>query len=150
MPTFSTGLRRHARLNSLPNQTETISAPQLTTEVPVSQHAQPHPGQLDEAGSAPLLEPETIASTERRLPAEPDPVMGCEDVTVYYGAFRAVTRVNMGFGRNEITALIGPSGCGKSTLLRSLNRMNDLIDGARVEGLVTYHDTNIYGRDVDP
>jgi phosphate ABC transporter ATP-binding protein len=150
MPTFSTGLRRHARLNSLPNQIETSSLPLPTTEVPVSQDAQPHPGPVDQAGAAPLLEPETIASTERRLPAEPDPVMGCEDVTVYYGAFRAVTRVNMGFGRNEITALIGPSGCGKSTLLRSLNRMNDLVDGARVDGLVTYHGTNIYGREVDP
>jgi phosphate ABC transporter ATP-binding protein len=76
--------------------------------------------------------------------------MACDDVNVYYGDFRAVTRVNMVFGRNEITALIGPSGCGKSTLLRSLNRMNDLVDGARVEGHVTYHGKNIYDRDVDP
>ena len=50
----------------------------------------------------------------------------------------------------ELITLIGPSGCGKSTLLRSLNRMNDLVDGARVEGFVSYHGTNIYGRDVDP
>jgi phosphate ABC transporter ATP-binding protein len=84
------------------------------------------------------------------LPAQPEPLMACDDVNVYYGDFRAVTRVNMAFGRNEITALIGPSGCGKSTLLRSLNRMNDLVDGARVEGHVTYHGKNIYDRDVDP
>ena len=76
--------------------------------------------------------------------------MACEDVNVYYGDFRAVTRVSLGFGKNEITALIGPSGCGKSTLLRSLNRMNDLVDGARVEGHVTYHGKNVYDRDVDP
>jgi phosphate transport system ATP-binding protein len=76
--------------------------------------------------------------------------MACEDVSVFYGDFRAVTRVGMEFGRHEITALIGPSGCGKSTLLRSLNRMNDLVDGARVEGRVTYHGKNIYDRDVDP
>jgi len=83
------------------------------------------------------------------LPAKPDPVMGCEDVDVYYGDFRAVTGVNLDFGYNEITALIGPSGCGKSTLLRSLNRMNDLVQGARVEGKVTFHGEDIYDRAVD-
>jgi phosphate transport system ATP-binding protein len=86
----------------------------------------------------------------RQLSSEIDPVMECENVSVYYGDFRAVTDVSLSFGKNEITALIGPSGCGKSTLLRSLNRMNDLVEGARVEGRVTYHDKNIYDRDVDP
>jgi phosphate ABC transporter ATP-binding protein len=76
--------------------------------------------------------------------------MVCNDVNVYYGDFRAVAGVNLAFGHNEITALIGPSGCGKSTLLRSLNRMNDLIEGARVDGAVEYHGKNIYDRDVDP
>ncbi|MBN8424355.1 phosphate ABC transporter ATP-binding protein [Microbacterium esteraromaticum] len=76
--------------------------------------------------------------------------MRCEDVNVYYGDFRAVTGVNLEFGRNEITALIGPSGCGKSTLLRSLNRMNDLVDGARVEGNVLFQDEDIYAKGVDP
>jgi phosphate ABC transporter ATP-binding protein len=87
---------------------------------------------------------------EDELPAAPDGVMECTDVNVYYGSFRAVTGVNLSFGRNEITALIGPSGCGKSTLLRSLNRMNDLVLGARVEGKVTFHGEDIYGRNVDP
>ena len=73
----------------------------------------------------------------------------CENVSVYYGAFRAVSDVSMVFGRNEITALIGPSGCGKSTVLRSLNRMNDLIPGARVEGTISYHGQDMYGPDVD-
>jgi phosphate transport system ATP-binding protein len=87
----------------------------------------------------------------RHLPSVPDPaVMRCRDVDVYYGDFRAVSGVNLAFGKNEITALIGPSGCGKSTLLRSLNRMNDLVEGARVEGVVEYHDKNIYAKDVDP
>jgi len=86
----------------------------------------------------------------RQLSSEIDPVMECENVSVYYGDFRAVTDVSLSFGKNEITALIGPSGCGKSTLLRSLNRMNDLVEGARVEGRVTYHEKNIYDRDVDP
>ena len=59
--------------------------------------------------------------------------MECSNVDVYYGDFRAVSGVDLAFGHNEITALIGPSGCGKSTLLRSLNRMNDLVLGARVD-----------------
>jgi len=87
---------------------------------------------------------------DRHVAPEIDPVMACENVDVYYGDFRAVTNVSLEFGKNEITALIGPSGCGKSTLIRSLNRMNDLVEGARVEGRVTYHDKNIYDRDVDP
>jgi phosphate transport system ATP-binding protein len=99
---------------------------------------------------ADLTAPKTHRASHRDLPPEPHPVMTCENVNVYYGDFRAVTRVSLAFGKNEITALIGPSGCGKSTLLRSLNRMNDLVDGARVEGHVTYHGKNIYDRDVDP
>ena len=90
-------------------------------------------------------------SAERTLPERPlDPVMECTDLNVYYGDFHAVHKVNLDFGRNEITALIGPSGCGKSTVLRCLNRMNDLVAGARVEGAVTYHGQDIYGRGVDP
>ncbi|HYO86790.1 MAG TPA: phosphate ABC transporter ATP-binding protein PstB [Dermatophilaceae bacterium] len=76
--------------------------------------------------------------------------MDCEQVDIFYGSFRALADVTMGFGRREITALIGPSGCGKSTLLRSLNRMNDLIEGARVEGRISYHDQDIYAKEVDP
>jgi len=83
------------------------------------------------------------------LPKEPLGVIECRDVSIYYGAFRAVNEVSMSIGAKEITALIGPSGCGKSTVLRSLNRMNDLIDGSRVTGSITYHDIDIYGRDVD-
>ena len=93
----------------------------------------------------------TLQSDGRVLPALPSPVvMSCDDVNVYYGAYRAVTDVDVAFGRHEITALIGPSGCGKSTLLRSLNRMNDLIPGARVDGTVTFHGQDIYAKDVDP
>jgi phosphate transport system ATP-binding protein len=61
-----------------------------------------------------------------------------------------VHSVNLSFGRNEITALIGPSGCGKSTVLRCLNRMNDLVPSARVQGEVTYHGQDIYAKGVDP
>lgn len=83
------------------------------------------------------------------LPATPQAVMECTNVDVFYGDFRAVSGVSLAFGYNEITALIGPSGCGKSTLLRSLNRMNDLILGARVTGQITLHGQDIYARGVD-
>ncbi len=91
------------------------------------------------------------ANAERSLPPEPTaPVMETRDLNVYYDDFHAVHDVNLQFGKNEITALIGPSGCGKSTVLRCLNRMNDLVASARVEGEVSYHGQNIYARDVDP
>ncbi len=102
----------------------------------------------EEDDDAPLVE--VHRSARRSLPPEPKPIMECEGVDVYYGNFKAVSDVSLGFGHNEITALIGPSGCGKSTLLRSLNRMNDLIIGARVEGSVSFHGQSIYAKDVDP
>jgi phosphate transport system ATP-binding protein len=77
-------------------------------------------------------------------------VFDLSDVSVYYGSFRAVRDVTFDIAAHEITALIGPSGCGKSTLLRSLNRMNDLINGARVDGTVAYHGEDIYHPDIDP
>ena len=72
------------------------------------------------------------------------------DLNSYYGKFRAVRDVNLSFRDRQITALIGPSGCGKSTLLRTLNRMNDLVPGARVEGEVRFHGQNIFDASVDP
>ena len=77
-------------------------------------------------------------------------VFELRDVTVSYGGQPAVKDVSMDIPRNEITALIGPSGCGKSTLLRCLNRMNDLIPSARVEGEIDYHGQDLYGPKVDP
>ena len=79
-----------------------------------------------------------------------DPVMSLKQVDIFYGNFQAVHDVTLDMQRNEITALIGPSGCGKSTVLRSLNRMNDLIPGARVEGTVAYHGVDVYAPEVDP
>ena len=76
-------------------------------------------------------------------------VIEIKNVDFYYTKFRAVKGVNIAFEQNRITALIGPSGCGKSTLLRTINRMNDLIPGTRLEGEVLYHGVNLYGRDVD-
>lgn len=72
------------------------------------------------------------------------------EMSVYYGDFRAVKDISFQVKNNAITALIGPSGCGKSTVLRAFNRMNDLVPTARVEGAVLYHGTNIYLEEVDP
>lgn len=71
-------------------------------------------------------------------------------IDIFYGSYRAVHDVSMGIEPRKITAFIGPSGCGKSTVLRSLNRMNDLVPGARVEGEIMYHGRNLYDPDVDP
>ncbi len=76
------------------------------------------------------------------------PVFDAKGVSIYYGSFRAVTDVSLTVYENEITAFIGPSGCGKTTVLRTLNRMNDLIPSARVEGEVHYRGASLYHKDV--
>ena len=82
--------------------------------------------------------------------AEQEVVFDVRDLSVYYGDFRAVRDVTLPIYRNQITALIGPSGCGKTTFIRCLNRMNDLIEGARVEGTLLYHGVDLYDEHVDP
>lgn len=108
------------------------------------------PVETNTAGTTPA--PLINIEHARDLPpveGDPDGVLSLDDLQVYYGDFRAVTDVDMSFGSREITALIGPSGCGKSTVLRCLNRMNDLVPGARVVGRVAYHGVDIYTPDVD-
>ena len=82
-------------------------------------------------------------------PEVDETVFEIADLSVFYGDLRAVRNVSMNVARNQITALIGPSGCGKTTVLRCLNRMNDLIATARVEGRVTYHGVDLYHPEVD-
>lgn len=72
-----------------------------------------------------------------------------KNLNLWYGDKQALKNINMGIPEKKITALIGPSGCGKSTFIRCLNRMNDLVDKARVEGEVLYEGTNIYAKDID-
>ena len=73
-----------------------------------------------------------------------------ENVDLYYGGFQALKEINLSVGDHEITAFIGPSGCGKSTLLKTLNRMNDLVEGCRITGRVLLHEQDIYqGMDVN-
>ena len=81
-------------------------------------------------------------------PAPGTTIFDMKDVSIYYGSFRAVTNVSLSVYENEITAFIGPSGCGKTTVLRTLNRLNDLVAGARVDGEVHYRGASLYGRDV--
>jgi len=82
-------------------------------------------------------------------PAE-EVVFEVRDVAVRYGDKVAIEGMRFDISARQITALIGPSGCGKSTFLRSLNRMNDLIEGAKVEGSLKYHGVDLYGPKVDP
>jgi phosphate transport system ATP-binding protein len=93
-----------------------------------------------------VLEAKTVISAPPIAPA----VVRVENLNVYYGAFHAVGDVSFAVPKNQITALIGPSGCGKSTVLRCINRMNDLIPGARVEGTIEYHGMNINAPAIDP
>jgi phosphate transport system ATP-binding protein len=77
-------------------------------------------------------------------------VFGCKGVSVHYGASLAIRDVSLDLYKHEITAFIGPSGCGKSTFIRCLNRMNDLIPSARVDGEVIYHGEDLYADNIDP
>lgn len=79
-----------------------------------------------------------------------NPIMELRNLDVYYGSFHAVRDVSLDIGRNQITAFIGPSGCGKSTVLRCLNRTNDLVPSAKVEGRIDYRGHDLYGSEVDP
>lgn len=86
----------------------------------------------------------------RQAPSLTSPVFDVSGLSVFYGDHEAVRDVNMTIGQRQITAMIGPSGCGKSTVIRCFNRMNDLVPTARVAGKITYHNEDLYGRDVDP
>ncbi len=90
------------------------------------------------------------ASRPRSSKAEQEQIFQLEDLTVSYAGKPAVKDVSMEIANNEITALIGPSGCGKSTLIRCLNRMNDLIPTASVDGKLLYHGRDLYAPEVDP
>jgi phosphate transport system ATP-binding protein len=100
-------------------------------------------------------EPEITVRPQIRVDSEHEaapaaPVFQLSKYSCWYGTFRAVKEIDLGIHEKRITAIIGPSGTGKSTLLRSLNRMNDLVEGAHVTGTVTYHGVNLYAPEVDP
>ncbi|MFL5712350.1 MAG: phosphate ABC transporter ATP-binding protein PstB [Chloroflexota bacterium] len=103
---------------------------------------------------APVRTIETASLPTHDAPPTAEPavstVIKLRDVGFFYGGFRAVKDISFDVPTHQITALIGPSGCGKSTLLRTINRMNDLIPGTRLEGEITYHDEDLYASYVDP
>ena len=103
---------------------------EIVLETPSPQH--------ETSAGARLVVPEAREQDEER-----ELVFEARDVSVYYGDFRAIRNIMLPVRRNEITALIGPSGCGKTTFLRCLNRMNDLIEGARMEGELLYHGVDL-------
>jgi phosphate transport system ATP-binding protein len=78
-----------------------------------------------------------------------DPIFSCRDVDVYYGTKHAIKKVGIDIAKNQVLAMIGPSGCGKSTFLRCLNRMNDTIEGARVEGSILLDGKDIHDKKQD-
>jgi phosphate transport system ATP-binding protein len=101
--------------------------------------------------SAPPVPTVAVAAEPTPAGAPEAPVLfEVRDLSVYYGAFRAIRDANLSIHRNEVTAFIGPSGCGKSTVLRCFDRMNDLIEGARVEGKLLFHGVDLYGAKIDP
>jgi phosphate transport system ATP-binding protein len=91
-----------------------------------------------------VASPPSAANVSREV------VFDIDDLTVHYGKTPAVKGVTLDIHKNAITALIGPSGCGKSTVLRCLNRMNDLVPNAKVDGRLMYRGVDLYGDDVDP
>ena len=90
-------------------------------------------------------EHDDVTSARRTTPKQ-DPVFEIDNVTISYGGRPAIVGVNMEVAKNQVTAFIGPSGCGKTTLLRSLNRMNDLIPSASLDGTIRYHGYDLSGR----
>jgi phosphate transport system ATP-binding protein len=127
------------------------------TEVPVQA---PHPLEPEITKSEPVQLPEgnRLAAIARGEPWTPliheamvaeQNIMEIDRFSLWYGAKRALYDIGLGIPRGKITALIGPSGCGKSTLLRSVNRLNDLIDGVRYDGDMRLNGDSVYDRDVD-
>ena len=78
-----------------------------------------------------------------------EPILQTKKLDLRYGAFQALYGIDTDIFPNEITALIGPSGCGKSTYLKTLNRMNDLVPGCKIDGAVLFHGHNVYGDKID-
>jgi len=104
------------------------------------------------APTAPQHEPGRIEvrQSDPTQEVEREVILDVRDLSVFYGDFRAVRNATLPIRKNEITALIGPSGCGKTTVLRCMNRMNDLIDIARIDGRILYHGVDLYDPRVDP
>jgi phosphate transport system ATP-binding protein len=110
-------------------------------------------GSTDETtDSSSLIETHVTASsgTDTTRESQSAPVFEARNLSVFYGEEQALKDVHLDIHEREVTAIIGPSGCGKSTFLRCLNRMNDLVESAVIEGQLEFRGTNVYSDDVDP
>ena len=112
--------------------------------------AAPAPASAVASPASPGAQAEPASQTGASAVPEPDLVFEVSGLHVYYDSFLALKDVSMKIARQQVTAFIGPSGCGKSTYLRCFNRMNDLIEGARIEGDVRYFNVDLYDSEVDP
>ena len=92
----------------------------------------------------------SISDTDRSAPLGERAVVESRDLDVYYGETQALQSVDLAIPSRQVTAIIGPSGCGKSTYLRCINRMNDLVEAATIEGELLFDGTDVYGESVDP
>jgi phosphate transport system ATP-binding protein len=101
------------------------------------------------ASASPRLQPQNEPATPSAAAVEAAVKIAVAGLDFYYGPRRVLEQISVRIRPNEVTALIGPSGCGKSTFLRTLNRMNDIVPGARVEGAVTIDGQDIYASSVD-
>ena len=111
----------------------------------------PPPPPNQERTAAPQAAGDERPQGQPHIIEPPEPTLfELSDLSVWYGPKQALAEIGIRLPANRVTALIGPSGCGKSTLIRCLNRMNDLIPGARIAGQVRYHEQDIYARDIDP
>ena len=109
------------------------------------------PSATEDPTSEPLVEQSiSVDNTSDRTTVDGETVIRSRDLDVFYGETQALQSVSLEIPENQVTAMIGPSGCGKSTFLRCINRMNDLIDVARIDGELTFDGKNVYEEDVDP
>ncbi len=127
--------------SSAPSATE-AAAPERATPPP------PPNMQQDAAAGSVHLDP-TLEAVRHDFSEEVDMALEVKEVSAFYGSFQAVEKISIQIPRNRVTALIGPSGCGKSTLLRCFNRMNDLIPGARIEGVIDFEGRNLVDPNID-
>ncbi len=138
--TYAIDLKRSGNLRPI---TATTSTVETASRIPVQQvSGQETLDTVTETGN----EIEILSESVK----QPDFVFKVSNLNAYYGTFQALSNVNMNIEHHQVTAFIGPSGCGKSTYLRCFNRMNDLVEGARIEGDLRYYDVDLYDSAVDP
>ena len=127
----------------------TIMRSSAPASTPAPTETAPPPPNMKEDAAAGVHLDLTLEAVRHEIPDDLEMALELRDVSAFYGSFQAIDRISIDVPRNRVTALIGPSGCGKSTLIRCLNRMNDLIPGARIEGEIQFEGRNLLDPNVD-